>query len=300
MPPSARRLPKASVVVLATLLALAPPGSCSRRLAAAPAAEVNFAGRLEFDGTSKFSHVRVRKQGNVRSLLFVRDAGEEVLETQIDLRHPQALRFEYLRYFFASYLFKPEQREILIVGLGGGSMIHFCAAVDPQLKVDAVEIDPLVVEIADKYFGVRSTATVRIVVADGLKFIAETEKKYDAIYMDAFLKPSSDTDPTGAPLALRTQEFYRQLQTKLTPGGVVAFNLNPHPEMQADVRAIATAFPQTYVFQLPNRQGLVVIGSTDPQRATPTELLSRGKALDRDRRFDGLINLGQIAARVQR
>src|SRR4029453_5987426 len=130
-----------------------------------------------------FSHVRVRRQGSVRSLLFVRDTGEEALETQIDLRHPQVLRFEYLRHFFASYLLRPEQREVLVVGLGGGSMLHFFAAVDPQLKVDAVEIDPLVVEIADKHFGVRSTPTVRIIVADGLKFLAETEKKYDAIYM---------------------------------------------------------------------------------------------------------------------
>ena len=42
---------------------------------------------------------------------------------------------------------------------------------------------------------------MNIVTADGLKFIAEAEKQYDVIYLDAFLKPSADTDSTGVPLS---------------------------------------------------------------------------------------------------
>jgi spermidine synthase len=64
--------------------------------------------------------------------------------------------------------------------------------------------------------------------------------------MDAFLKPSEETDGTGAPLALRTQQFYKQMQEKLKPGGLVAFNLNPHEELADDIRAIAGSFPQIY------------------------------------------------------
>ena len=123
------------------------------------------------------------------------------------------------------------------------------------MQIDAVEIDPLVVQLADKYFGTRSGENVNIVTADGLKFIAEAKKQYDVIYLDAFLKPSADTDATGVPLSLRTRQFYEQLQAKLKPGGVAAFNINPHAQMAEDVRAIRSAFPQAYEFQLPRRAG---------------------------------------------
>ena len=85
-------------------------------------------------------------------MLFVRDTGEEVLETQIDLRKPHVLQFEYLQYLFASYLFRERQQDVLIVGLGGGGMVHFLRQFDPAVRIDAVEIDPLVVEAGRQVF----------------------------------------------------------------------------------------------------------------------------------------------------
>jgi spermidine synthase len=153
------------------------------------------------------------------------------------------------------------------------------------------------VNLADKYFGVRSGENVNVITADGLKFIAESEKQYDVIYLDAFLKPSADTDATGVPLNLRTQQFYKQLQTKLKPGGVAAFNINPHPEMGDDMRAIAAAFPQAYEFQLPRYQGSVVIASTVPERSTRAELIRRAAELDET--FDNTVSFRDMARRLR-
>lgn len=280
-------------LALVIVLALA----ATRNLRAAEAQRENFAGRLEYDATSDFSHIRIRRRGDVRSMLFVRDSGEEVVESQINLRRPAELQFEYLKFLFASYLLRDPQQDVLIVGLGGGGMIHFLRAVDPQVKIDAVEIDPLVVKIADQSFGVRSGENVNIVAADGLQFIADATKQYDVIYMDAFLKPSADTDATGVPLALRTQQFYQQMQTKLKPGGVAAFNINPHPQMQDDLQAIAAAFPQMYEFPLSRRDGTVVLASTDPVRVTRTAMFERARVLDP--RFTTSINFQEMARRVR-
>jgi spermidine synthase len=262
-----------------------------------PAAPDNFAGRLEFDQRGEFSHVRIRRDGNLRSMLFVRDTGEEAIESRINLDKPFLLQFEYLKHLFTSYLFRHPQQDVLIIGLGGGGMIHFLRHADPGVRIDAVEIDPLVVKLADEYFDVRSGPNVNVITADGLKFIAETEKQYDVIYLDAFLKPSVDTDATGVPLSLRTQQFYEQLQTKLKPGGAVAFNINPHPQMADDVRAIAAAFPQAYEFQLPRYQGSVVVASTTPERATRAEVIRRAAELDRT--FDNTISFRDMARRLR-
>jgi spermidine synthase len=259
--------------------------------------EVNFAGRLEFEDRSPFSHVCIRRQGSVRSMLFVRDSGDEVLESQVDLRRPHELRFEYLRAMFASYLFRQSQPDVLIVGLGGGGMVHFLRRFDPTVRVDVVEIDPLVVRLADEYFGVRSGGSVNVVTADGLEFIAEANKKYDVIYMDAFLKPSGETDATGVPLELRTREFYQQMQSKLKPGGLVVFNINPHPELTDDVRVIRSAFGRVSLFPLPGNQGVVAVASMDSARLARAELLQRAKALDK--RFGGVVPLMDLARRVQ-
>jgi spermidine synthase len=115
--------------------------------------------------------------------------------------------------------------------------------------------------------------------------------------MDAFLKPSAETDSTGVPLALRTRQFYEQLQTRLKPGGVVAFNLNPHPLVREDIRAIAEAFPQAYEFSLPRYQGSVVVATKAADRLPRTELMKRARALDK--RFHGLLSFTEMARRVR-
>jgi spermidine synthase len=278
------------------LLIPATASESSRVHAEAP--QATQAGELEFEGQSEYSHILIRRHGSMRSMVFVRDSGEEVLESQIDLRKPYELQFEYLRYMFTSYLFREQQADVLIVGLGGGGMIHFLQRIDPKIRIDAVEIDPLVVRLAGKYFDTRTEGTVRIVTADGLKFIADAQKKYDVIYMDAFLKPSAATDGTGAPLSLRTRQFYEQMEQKLKPGGVVAFNLNPHQQIAEDVRGIADSFPQTYVFPLTQFGGAVVIGSTDKTRLEPIDLVNRGRELDR--RFKSSVHFQEMARRVQR
>jgi spermidine synthase len=284
------------LLALLAVLAVNSIGPAAAAAQGAPA--VTAAGELEHEVQSNFSHIVIRRRGPVRSMLFVRDTGDEALESQIDLRRPHVLQFEYLQFMFASYLFRPEQTDVLIIGLGGGGMVHFLQRTDPQVRIDAVEIDPEVVKLADKFFNVRTGGNVTIHTADGFKFIADAKKPYDVIYMDAFLKPSAGTDGTGAPLTLRTRRFYEQMQSKLKPGGAVVYNLNPHPQLAQDIREIAEAFPQTYAFPLTRFGGAVVVGSTTKERVTPPELAARGLALDR--RFKSDLSFQEMARRVQR
>lgn len=261
-------------------------------------AEERTGGAIEHEVQSTYSHIRIRRSGNVRTMIFVRDSGEEAYESQMNLKSPHLLRFSYLQHMFTSYLVQPEQKKVLIVGLGGGSMVHFLQKHDPQCEVDAVEIDPVVVQLAERYFGVKRSKTVRLIVADAFDYFAKNETKYDVIYMDAFLKPSGTTDDTGVPLRLRTLDFYKQLQSRLTDGGSVIFNINPHPDMKADLATIAEAFPQSYVFSLPNSEGVVAIGSLQPTRLKPEELRAAGREMDK--RFKAGFSFETLATHVRK
>ena len=230
----------------------------------------NVPGTLEAEVRSEFSLIRVRRQGTVRSLIFVRDSGQEMIESMINLKKPHELLASYSRFMFASYLLAPKQQRALIVGLGGGAMVHFYRHYDPDVKVDAVEIDPQVVRIAKEFFATPSDGNSQLITDDAFHFLPAATTPYDVIYMDAFLKPSAATDMTGLPLTLKTVEFYKGLRRKLTPDGLVVVNLNVHPRVGNDLAVLRTAFAQTYVFkaQTPN---LVVLCQPEGTRLSPAE-----------------------------
>lgn len=251
---------------------------------------------IELDVKSDYSHIRVHRVNNVRTLLFVRDSGEEVVESIVDLDRTHELQVLYTRYMFLSYLYRPKQEKVLMVGLGGGSMVHFMKHYAPEAKVEVVEIDPVIVRIAAKYFGVQSGGNVNIMTVDAFEHLKKTDSQYDVIYMDAFLKPSADTDSTGVPLRLKTVRFYKDVQKKLKPDGLVVFNINPHEKLAEDVNTVRDAFAQTYVFSLPNSDGLVVVGSLSSKRVPRPALLTAAKELDR--RFKTSFSFREMAERL--
>jgi hypothetical protein len=139
-------------------------------------------GQLEHEEVSAFSHIRVRRDGDVRALTFVRDNGQEAVQSRVSLVAPHTLMSPYARSMFASYLYQPQPRRVLIVGLGGGAMVRFLTHHEPQVHIDVVEIDPAVVRLADEYFGVRSGGNVRVHTADAATFVESTEERYDVAF----------------------------------------------------------------------------------------------------------------------
>jgi spermidine synthase len=247
--------------------------------------QANFAplpnGQVE--SKSEYSHFIVRDEDAKRTLYFVRDSGEIVLESSVDMRSPSQLIIPYSQVMMGTFVIQPEPKSALMVGVGGGAMIHYLQAYFPEIKMDAVDIDPEIISVAEKYFGIQNTSTLKLHAEDGFKFIAEGTHKYDVVYMDAFLKPSVETDPTGTHLRLKTLSFYEQLKKRLNPNAVVAFNINPHPKVQEDVQTIRDAFSQVWVVPVPNRGNTIVFASTQNETITPNDLSLTAKTLDSER-----------------
>ncbi len=237
-------------------------------------------GVIEADVKSEYSHILIRRQGSIRSMNFVRDNGAEQVETACNMKKPYDLVTHYSRLMFASYFFMPQQKQVLIVGLGGGAMVHFYEHYDADVKVDAVEIDEKVVQLADKYFDVRTQKNTHIITDDAFKYFKSTNTLYDVIYMDAFLKPSEETDATGQPLRLKTVEFYKGLREQLTPDGVVVINLNIYQGTNDDLAAIRKVYPQVYTFRVPTAN-MIVVGTWDKTRVASAALREKATALDR-------------------
>lgn len=278
---------------------VAVPALLGLALLAAAAAVVLWAisprtlGDLEHEEVSEFSRIRIRRNGDVRAMTFVRDNGDEAVQSRINLSAPHTLVSPYARGMFGSYLYQPNPQRVLIVGLGGGAMVRFLTHHEQNVQIDAVEIDPVVVRLADQFFGVRSAGNVRVHTADAVKFIESTTDRYDLILMDAFLRPSGDTDMVGVPTRLKTQEFLRRVKAALTPGGVVAFNINHHDTMTEDIATVRSVFEHVSVYRTPPSENKVVI-ATDGAVPTAQEMRERIDALNE--RFGGSMSFAEVLA----
>ncbi len=155
------------------------------------------------------------------------------IESGIALNPPHGTRVSYPDSFHLARVFKPELKNILIIGGGGGVGARKFVADDPRVSVDLVEIDPLVAEVGFKYFYLEPSERLRVHVEDGRSFVRRAALKYDLVVLDAF------TIGGQIPFHLTTQEFMREVKNILAPGGVFLANINgsdarapqPHPAL---------------------------------------------------------------------
>jgi spermidine synthase len=112
----------------------------------------------------------------------------------------------------------PEPKRALILGHGGGSFAKWLARYWPELEVDVVEFDPVVVRMAEEYFSYRAPPQHHVYVRDARVFLNQTEASYDLIWADAFARHL-------VPFHLTTEEFFSELRRHLSPRGVLVVNL---------------------------------------------------------------------------
>lgn len=79
-------------------------------------------------------------------------------------------------------------QKILVLGLGGGSNTRLCHKLFPRAQITAVDIDPLMVEISQKYFGLKKIKNLNFIISDALRFAANLKKDdlYDLVLLDCF------------------------------------------------------------------------------------------------------------------
>lgn len=81
--------------------------------------------------------------------------------------------------------FQPES--ILLLGLGGGSNANLARHHFPSSHITAVEIDPQMLEIAQKHYGLSKLKNFEVVISDAIDFAKNTNSSYDLILVDCFV-----------------------------------------------------------------------------------------------------------------
>ena len=138
-------------------------------------------------------------------------------------------------------------RRVLVIGGGDGGVLREVLKHPSVEKATLCEIDRAVVDLSLKHYpeiagGAFDDERAEIVIADGLKYVAETTERFDAIIVDS-------SEPIGPSAVLHTREFFTDCRRALKGGGVlVTQNGLPFlfPEHLAETSAIfASLFKAT-------------------------------------------------------
>lgn len=144
---------------------------------------------------------------------------DERIQSRMRLDDPTALDLPYSQAMMAALMFVPQPRRVLMIGLGGGSLVRHIHHHLPQVDLTVVEIAPEVIALRETFQVPPDGDRLRVVCADGVDFVAQSDAgQYDLILLDAF-------DLEGQPERLSTMAFYKSCRTALAPGGMLVANL---------------------------------------------------------------------------
>lgn len=116
----------------------------------------------------------------------------------------------------------PSPASLLLIGGGANGSLAQALQHESLARIDYVELDPAVLDLARKYFPASMPASLRVHVhyADGRLFVETTRNIYDVILVNL-------PDPRTAQLnRFYTLEFFREASQKLAPGGVFSFQVS--------------------------------------------------------------------------
>jgi spermidine synthase len=155
---------------------------------------------------------------------------------------------------------------LLLLGSAAGTVPRQYTAVYGDIPIDGVEIDPRIIQVGRQWFDMNEP-NLNVVAGDGRYYLANIEKRYDVIGIDAYRPPY-------IPFHLTTLEFFWQVRDHLTEEGVVIINAARTSTDYSLVNALASTmkdvFPSVYVLDNPDYGedlgNSLVIGTIQPTR----------------------------------
>ena len=169
---------------------------------------------------SLYRNIIVTKDGQKLCMKFSLRRDKKQNQSCKILNNPDYLVFDYAKLAVAGFLMAEQPKNILIIGLGGGTLVESFHSLSPESNITSVEIDPAVVKVAKEYFHIPLESWHTIIEKDGRIFVKREKirkNKYDLIVLDAF---NGDYIPEH----LMTLEFFKEVKSILSEDGLVISN----------------------------------------------------------------------------
>src|SRR5881409_3001363 len=219
-------------------------------------------GQLLYEKESAYGYIQVVREGTKTELfLNEREAVHSIYDTQ------SLLTGGPWDYMLIADSFRPAGKSevkparVAILGLAGGTAARqYTAAYGTSVQITGVEIDPDILSVAHRYFHL-DEPNVHPVVADARYWLDTQAAKYDVIVMDAYRQPY-------IPFHLTTREFFSEVRSHLSPGGVAVVNAGrtttDYRLVDALASTMAAVYPSVFLVDVPAFNNTLVYGTTVP------------------------------------
>jgi spermidine synthase len=154
-----------------------------------------------------------------------------------------------------------KRSRVLILGLGGGTLVPLLrelhGALRSEVELVGVEIDPVVVELAEAHLGLDPQAVEIWRDLDARVALRYARGPWDVVIVDAY------AGQVHIPAHLCSREFFREIGERLAPGGVVALNVGSigadDPVAEAVANTLAANFEQVLRWPVPRNRNEIAV-----------------------------------------
>ena len=207
--------------------------------------------------------------------------------SHVDLADPTVLSFTYTAWYgdvIGAVAPDGAPLRALHVGAGGLTMPRYLRSTHPGSSQVVLELDPLVVDVAEGRLGYVPGTDVRVMTGDARRAVtdlaapAAATPPFDLVIGDAF-------GGVAVPWHLTTREFVADLRATMADDGVYVLNLIDHGRrdlLRAEVATLADVFTHVAVIERSDGRGgnHVLVASDAP---LPVDaIVARNRARGRD------------------
>jgi len=121
------------------------------------------------------------------------------------------------------YKLNPNANSLLVLGLGGGTLQHLISKKMPELYITSIEIDKIMVDVAENYFDLNLLTKHKTIIGDALGVVSNPQDyglnkgTFDSVIVDILL---GDKYPDLG----KSGNFIECVKSMVIPGGFVIFN----------------------------------------------------------------------------
>jgi spermidine synthase len=206
-----------------------------------------------FSRESVYNLVKVLKTGGFYRLKLNREDDTQSLFTTDHRGGSVYLKNRYDTHMMAA-LPMSGGTDVLILGMGGGTSANQLALqYGKQVRIEAVEIDRVVNEAAERFFAIKTiNPALTVHIEDARTFVNSVGKRFDVVQMDMY------HGGIYMPFYIATREFFMKVNACLSDSGIMVMNVLADTKGGGDdlYKAIGNTlhgvFGSVYLFSIPD------------------------------------------------
>ncbi len=211
--------------------------------------------------------------------------GSSTIQSSMRVAAPYDLELTYSRGIMSFLLFKRQVEDVLVLGLGGGSIPKFIHYYLREIRTRVVDINPGVIEVARSHFMLPpDDDRLQVIEGDGAAFVLENPDTTDVLILDIF-------DGRGVPPDLYSQTFFDAVADALHSDGILAANLwGSDKNFDIYLQRIEQSFDHRVLVMPTGRPGNIVVFAfkRPPADLRWTSLRERARLLAQDYKIEFL------------